>query len=178
MAPLELTVNNAFAAYRGTYPAREPDLTTRSNDDELRLLSAEEGLRELTIAPIQSPILGIPPSLQSAAGTNKYLWVVAVSAVPIAMEQPQAGVTLSRGCLSHTNLTGGTTAHCGGELWFADDSSVIINGGSGRYPPREAAELQKIATSFKAAGYRTASMGWNDETNRSYRTLRGEPQWI
>jgi hypothetical protein len=178
MSEAEVTITHSFRVYRESYPVREPHLATKRDDDELRLLNAVEGLQTLNVAPAQSPILGLPPSLQSAAGTNKYLWVVAMADVPIATERLQAGVKLSRGCLSHTNLTGGTVAHCGGELWFADDSSIIVNGGSGRYPPRDAAELEQIAISFKLAGYRTASMGWNDETNRSYRTLRGEPQWI
>lgn len=178
MTATKITINDAFSTYRGRYLARDPNLASKRNVDELRLLTATEGLQDLTIAPTQSAILGIPPSLQSASGTNKYLWVVMAAAVPIATEQPKEGVSLSRGYLSHTNLTGGMVAHCGGELWFTDDSSVIINGGSGRYPPRGEAELREIASSFKTAGYRTASMGWNEETNQSFRTLRGEPQWI
>jgi hypothetical protein len=139
---------------------------------------ADEGIGDLSMAPINPFELGVPPGMQVAESINKYLWVVTPDAVPIAVEQPKQGVKVKRGYLSHTNLTGGEPAHCGGELWFVDDSTVVINGGSSRYAPRDAGELDKIARAFKAAGYRTATMGWNDETASSFRYLRGDPQWI
>jgi hypothetical protein len=171
-------VPKAFEDYRNQYPSRAPDLTKQVHADETRLLTLTEGYGELTVAPAKAPTVGIPPSSPSVTGTNRYLWVVALESVPIAMEELRPGVHLDRGRLSHTNLTGGANAHCGGELWFINDSSIVLNGGSGRYPPRSSAELAKVANAFKAAGYRTASMGWNTETNASYRSLRGDPQWL
>jgi len=172
------TASPAFDNYRSVYPARPPDLARQRFADETRLLSSAEGVDDLSIAPIKLFERGVPPGMQVAESINKYLWVVAVNAVPIAIEQPRAGVTVGRGYLSHTNLTGGAAAHCGGELWFTDDSTVILNGGSSRYAPRTKAELDDIARSFKVAGYRAATMGWNDETAASFRSLRGDPQWL
>ena len=168
----------AFEAYRERYAVRAPDLNRQIFADEVRLLSAEEGLEQLRPAPAQNPKIGTPPSLSASTGANKYLWVVARNDVPIALEELKPGVTLQRGRLAHTNLTGGQSAHCGGELWFLDDSTVILNGGSGRYPPQSSTELMDVAEGFKQAGYRSASMGWDTERNLPHRTLRGEPEWI
>ena len=172
-----VTVSEAFRSYREHFTMRPPDLTNQRFADEIRLITPEEGLSELTPAPASAPNVGVPPGLGTAESVNKYLWVIAADGVPIALESP-ARVELQRGRLCHTNLTGGASSYCGGELYFIDQTSVVVNGGSGRYPPRSAAELEEVAVSFKAAGYRTASMGWNQETNASYRTVRGELTWL
>lgn len=172
------TTLQAFKDYRGNYCLRQPDLTNKRFDDEVRLLTVDEGLGELSCAPAKAFERGVPPGMEVTKGINKYLWVIANTEVPIAVEEPGKGTPVDRGYLSHTNLTGGASAYCGGELWFIDDSTVILNGGSSRYPPREAAELEGVAFGFKAAGYRTATMGWNSEAASSFRSLRGDPQWI
>lgn len=172
------TASPVFDPFRATYPARDPDLARQRFPDECRQLKSGEGINDLSIAPTKSFELGVPPGMQVSESIAKYLWVVAPVTVPVAIEQPRPGVVVQRGYLSHTNLTGGAPAHCGGELWFLDDSTIVLNGGSSRYAPRSAAELDSAARGFKSAGYRVATMGWNDETASSNRFLRGDPQWL
>src|SRR5882672_8818343 len=158
------TASPLFDNYRSRYHARPPNLDRQQFPDEVRLITAAEGLVDLTTAPTNAFQQGVPPGMQVTDSINKYLWVIGPGEVPVAIEGPRPERQVQRGSLSHTNLTGGGNAHCGGELWFIDDSTVIINGASSRYAPRGASELNEIAVSFKACGYRTATMGWNDET--------------
>jgi hypothetical protein len=146
-------------------------------DDEFRQITPAEGMKECSPPPVDDAVIGIPPLGPSIEGREKYLWVVAPDEVFYAQEN-LAAVALKRGHLSHTNLTGGKEAHCAGEGWFIDDSTIIINGGSSRYRPRSAQELDAIAFAFKACGFRIASMGWEAETSGPVRYLRGEPQWL
>lgn len=131
----------------------------------------------MPIPPVHGIIMGKVPTSRLDAKA-KYLWVVAMAGVPSALEIPQGGTKLSRGRLAHTNLTGGDEAHTAGELWFYDQTSIVINGGSSRYRPRNPEELESVARSFQAAGYKVASMGF-DETG-PLRTLRKgeEPEWL
>lgn len=171
-------VDEAFSEYRTKYPARPPDLTRMRYEDELREIAKEEGLRELTIAPALDDVRrGMPPTSSETSDPNKYLWAVEVDRLPFALED-LSDVSLQRGRLAHTNLTGGRNAHASGEVWFVDVDAIIINGGSSRYPPRSSEELGAIASSFKACGYKVASMGWDDGINGPARLLRGSPEWI
>jgi hypothetical protein len=175
-APLAGT-DTSFEAYRKKYASRDPDLTNKRFADELRQLTTAEGLNELAPPPCAAAKTGNPPTGAKEAESTKYLWVVAPTSVPFALELlPDVG--LQRGRLSHTNLTGGGRAHSGGEMWFTDASIIIMNGGSGRYPPRSADELDDVARAFKAVGYKVSHMGWDKETNRPVRYLRGDPQWL
>jgi hypothetical protein len=105
------------------------------------------------------------------------LWVIGPEKIPHALEF-LPDVAFHRGYLSHTNLTGGAPAHSGGELWFTTASSIVINGGSGRYPPRSPEELEAVAAAFKGVGFQVASMGWDEEINAPARYLRGTPNWL
>lgn len=171
-----IATEHSFADYRRRFAARAPDLATKRDDDELRQISSSEGLEELA-SPPSSALTGVPPRNQGASGTAKYLWAIAPGAVPFALED-LPGARLARGRLSHTNLTGGGLAHCAGEMWFTEPSRLIINGGSGRYPPRSEAELQGVARSFKSTGFEIAHMGWDVGVNRAARYLRGDPAWL
>ena len=73
----------------------------------------------------------------------------------------------------HTNLTLGGRAYLGGELWFSDRSSLFLSGGSGRYPPIDAGQLDDAAQVFEYYGYRVNSLGWDDDTDRAERVLKG-----
>lgn len=168
-----------FEEHRIVHPARAPDNANKKYDDELRRIEQDEGILELSISPAKGIVTGCcPTSRQDAheANTTKYLWVVAKINMPVALEHPANGTTLARGRLAHTNLTGGEDAHTAGELWFCDEGTIVINGGSSRYKPRSSEELMSMARSFKAAGYKVANMGW-DETG-PVRFLRGQPEWL
>jgi hypothetical protein len=166
-----------FAAYRKKFLARPPDLSRMKFDDELRQITLAEGLQSVIAAPNEAAKTGTAPTKAGESEDTKYLWVISVEDVPLALERDNAA-KLQRGYLSHTNLTGGADAHSGGELWFTDVSVLILNGGPGRYPPRTEAELEQAALAFKAMGYKVANMGWDSGTDSPLRYLRGDPKWI
>lgn len=175
-APL-IGTEKTFESYRTKHPARAPNLANQKSADELRQITTAEGLHELAPPPCATAKVGTPPKQAREGVAAKYLWVVASTSVPFALEQlPNA--QLDRGYLSHTNLTGGAQAHSGGEMWFTDPSIIIMNGGSGRYPARSADELDDVAKAFRATGYKVAHMGWDIELNAPARYLRGDPQWL
>lgn len=62
-------------------------------------------------------------------------------------------------------------------MWFQDPRSVWLNGGSGRFPPQSASELEEAVEAFIAAGYRVASGGWDKESGKAARFFRGNEPW-
>ncbi len=167
-----------FAPYRSRYSKRSPNLASKRSDDELILLTTMDGLKELDQPPAEDVNFSMPP-----APIDKYLWVIASDGHPYALElisgivEKLPGLASRDGRISHTNLTGGSEAYSGGEMWFPDKATIILNGGSGRYPPQSPEELADIVEAFRACGWRIASMGWDDETNAPARLMRGTPQW-
>src|ERR1700730_8073499 len=120
----------SFEAYRQKHASRDPDLANMRFADELRQLTTAEGLNELASPPYAPAKTGNPPRRAREAESTKYLWVVAPTTVPFALESlPE--VRLQRGRLSHTNLTGGGPAHSGGEMRLTEASIIVMNGGSG-----------------------------------------------
>lgn len=173
-------VQQAFDEYRAAYPPRDPNLANKTHDDELRLLRVDEGRRDLTVAPATAVATNSLPRSRGAQHRGKYLWVVGLNDVPYALEAGHNGPVLELGRVTHTNLTGGGPAHAGGEMWFLNTSSVVINGGSSRYRPGSLEELEQVATAFKRCGYRTGHMGYDEETASFARYLLPgvEPEWM
>ena len=125
------------------FAARHPPQAPRKQaetDDQLRLLTAEDGVVDLAkgqMLPHTAGQPGYPP--------GRHLWVIAPDTLPVLLEtapnvQPPP---LSSGVAKHTNLTGGSEACCGGELWTdaVNPKQLYVNGGSGRYGPRTPDEL-------------------------------------
>lgn len=166
-------ISGNFDIHRVEHPARAPDLANKKFADELTPISENEGLFEMTY-----PASGSLTFDHALSPENKYLWVVGGDYVRASIEFSSHASHFGRGRLSHTNITGGADAHTAGEIWFRDPETVIINGGSSRYTPRSAVELQSAADAFHTAGFRTASMGWDEESGTPARILRGSPQWI
>ena len=160
-------------SYRATWPVRNCDRSRVRSADELRDTSQHAQVSSLSVAPADPWAPGQPPSGGFGNGERKFLWVVCALNVPYAMEEGELGATITgRGKLSHTNLTGGGTAHCGGELWFDSASKLWLTGGSGRYPPRSAAELEAVERALRAAGYDVISAGWSEELGCPARFFR------
>jgi hypothetical protein len=172
-------VRQAFDEYRAVYPPRVPDLSRQESPDEVSSISAAEGRREFTVAPADDVLTGAVPRARGEQQGTKYLWVVGLTDVPYALESLPGRTVPARGYLAHTNLTGGAQAHAGGEMWFLDEASVVINGGSGRYPPREPEELKKVAAALSRCGYRAGFMRF-DDTGLPLRFLQPgeEPEWV
>ena len=102
--------------------------------------------------------------------TNRYLWVIDTRGVPYTLDAPISAIGAVP---KHTNLTGGGQAYLGGELWFVSGTAVYISGGSGRYPPIDAAQLDEAAQVFRAFGYDVTSLGWDSQRGQARRILVG-----
>lgn len=176
-SPEERASSN-FSDYRHQYPSRQPDLSLQRFPDETWQIGSELGITFLIPAPIPSVTTGSPPHARGESEDIKYLWVVGTELVPYALENGEGRQQLQRGRLAHTNLTGGSPAHSGGEMWFLNTETVIINGGSGRYAPRSVEELAKVAEAFKACGFRVAHMGYDEGSGTFARHLRGHAVWL
>jgi hypothetical protein len=159
----------AFKKFRDEYPPQPRNF--HNHDDELLLMpealgSSRSGKRE---CPCPAGVLELffrhssEPLDKTRVAEAKYLWVVIPDGAPAGLEADPWAETLSNGLIKHTNLTGGSPAHTGGELWFLKDRKLVINGSSGRYGPDTAKELEDAADCFRQAGYIVASMGWNFE---------------
>lgn len=169
---------STFGSYRAIYPPRGPQLpTTKPNPDEQRLLKDSDGVQLFSDAPSPVRQEDLNPSAKVRHECKRCLWVVRRLDVPFILEHAVVEPPLQSGVCKHTNLTGGEDAHCGGEVWFVSPERLILNGGSGRYPPRGAAELRDIVSAFQDAGYEVWSMGWDEEGNCAVRFTRESPSW-
>ena len=116
-------------------------------------------------APASGIKCGTPPLTQRGV-SKKYLWVIDTKGIPYVFE---IDIDLIGAVPKHTNLTGGGEAYLGGELWFTSESSLYLSGGSGRYPPRDATQLEEATDVFESFGYEVTSLGWDygaDEAKR------------
>lgn len=106
-----------------------------------------------------------PPSFEGKPADAR-LWVIVDKEVLHAPEACDFGSARGAKCLKHSNLTGGKPAYAGGEFVFLDNSTVLLNGCSGRYRIVTQNDMEKIEKAFRKSGYRVWSMGWNDDINR------------
>ena len=180
-------VSDCCETHREHYPAREPNLAQSQDPDEQYQVGQSEGLFEFVFPPIDGITFGAPPSSDTDihdCDRSKYLWVVALTTLPVALEHLTNGMALKRGRLTHTNITGGVDAHTAGELWFRDSRTVMINGASSRYTPRSPDELLSVAQAIKsateAAGYGVvvASLGWDEGSNKPLRVQTERLTWV
>ena len=153
--------------FRGRYSLRAPKFI--SSSQEMKLLEAGDGLRLLQTAPATGISRGRPPSSLDDPGVSRYLWVIGPRGIPYIIESPV--FTLGSELPKHTNLTGGSEAYLGGELWFASSATLYVSGGSGRYPPLDESQLEEAAQVFHAYGYEVTSLGWNQSTGYARRVL-------
>lgn len=162
--------------YRGNWPVREPDQSLIRNEDERRQLGSGEGVATLEEPPEErnAPQGSPPRALDDPSEENKHLWVILPDSVPYILEAAECAGSLKSGVVKHTNLTGGGPAHSGGELWFRNGASFWMSGASGRYKLRGQEELDAIVDVMRKLGYAVASLGWDEETRRPWRILRGE----
>jgi hypothetical protein len=91
--------------------------------------------------------------------------------IPYLLElAPNVAPRLETGKVKHTNLTGGGTASCAGELWIAvsNTARLYVNGASGRYGPTTSQQLDDAVAVFRDLGFDVISYGWNEETQKPY----------
>ena len=168
-------LTDSLSRYRAEWPIRAYDRERVGGPDELRDVTSSEDVSSFRLPPADPYVEGAPPIGGFGDGSDKFLWVVRSADVPYAPERGATGRTIAgRGKLSHTNLTGGADAHCGGELWFRNHRSVWLTGGSGRYEPRSAQELEAVVDALRTAGYEVTSAGWSAERGGPARYFREE----
>lgn len=141
------------------------------NEDQIRLLAKEDGVFLLSAPPFPSPAIGRP-----GLPEGRHLWVIVSRDLPIILETAPnvRPPPLQSGVAKHTNLTGGGSASSGGELWVdaVANDLLYVNGGSGRYGPQSAAELDDAVHVFRGFGFRVESAGWDEDLDMPARTFR------
>ena len=107
-----------------------------------------------------------------------HIWLICVDDVIYSEEAGASGLLTNRQRLSHTNLSGGNDAHCGGELWFRDAQTIWLTGGSSRYAPNTEDELNAAVKGFIDSGYTVCSCGWDTDNAIPARFFRGNEKWM
>ena len=141
------------------------------NPDEHRLLVSEDG-----VGTMPSCVEAMPAADSPNEPAGKHLWVITEEGMPVVLETGNSvrPPPLASGRVTHTNLTGGGTACCGGEVWrdAADGLLLHVNGGSGRYPVRSPQHLADAVEVFAQFGYSVRSAGWDHDHDRAARSFR------
>ncbi len=118
------------------------------------------------------------PTNTSSANAARYLWVLDAVDLPHAFEHCKWSRGLRSGRLKHSNLTAGGPAYSGGELWFMDANTIIINFCSGRYGAEDQGTIRTIVDALRHDGYRVATTGIDAESGyASSRILIGAPKF-
>lgn len=159
-------------AFWEEYSPRPPERDGEPH--ELIQLADDDGVMMLDYAPAQDVEFGKPRSTVARYdddSINRYIWVIDRRGIPYIIEQSIPRLNDDKP--KHTNLTGGGEAHIGGELWFADEESLFLSGGSGRYPPCDEIHLNDAVGVFKSYGYRVTSLGWDSNTGLARREYDG-----
>jgi len=159
------TVN--LAAFVEKYPPAPP-AKPPENADQMRKLVSEDGVIDVVAAPL-SKTTGRPGTTE-----GKHLWVIVPEHLLAVLETAPVRPPLQSGVVKHTNLTGGEPACCGGEVWAdsVDPSKVYVNGGSGRYPPKDPKQLEAAVEVFADLGFRAVSAGWDEQNDVPARVFR------
>lgn len=168
----------AFDKFRSTLAPRSPPPELIANADQLQQMNFSDGLEQWVDGAHTGPPTSPPPLLQKSATEKTHLWVVRIEDVVHAQEQCDFGDLLETGVIKHTNLTGGHAAFSGGELLFINEKTIVINGCSGRYGPRNKNVMDMVAKAFVESGYGVWSMGYDEETNRPLPFIGTFPEWI
>lgn len=159
--------------YGKIHSLKEPDLSTLKDQDQLRLLKWQHGVRCFPPKLTHVPEYNDPATTEAEIQKNPpFLWVALRDRIKIVNEMARAVKRLSGDAIKHTNLTGGKKAYSGGELWFTGERCVTINGASGRYGPRTEAELAGIVKVFCESGWCVTSLGWDDVVKRPAKFAR------
>jgi len=155
-----MKLTNFIELYPPAPPRRLP-----SNSDELRMLTAQDGVLTLKRPPVTASEKAVP---KRKGDPGCHLWVFRPQEIPYILERAPAANHLESSVVKHTNLTGGAKASCGGELWVdpADDNLIYVNGCSGRYGPLTRSQMEHAVEVFDHLGHQIRSFGWDDDANQ------------
>lgn len=169
----------AFAEFRSKTALRAPAADRIEHDNECLQMSPSDGLLSWvdgSAADVGGPLQ--KPVLSSDQLDGRHLWVVRQVDVVHASERSPFGKNVEKGVIKHTNLTGGEPAHSGGELIFLNETTICVNGRSGRYGPRTADEMSAAAEAFRKSGYHVWSCGFDSEAAQPYGFGSVDPIWV
>lgn len=155
---------------------RLPPQDLIANSDQKKLMVEADGLIHWVDG--KAAAKGSPPLLEQSHKEGAHLWVVRVDSVVHVAEQCAFGQDLESEVVKHTNLTGGSAAHSGGELVFLEDGTIVVNGCSGRYGPRSKGELDHVVRAFVDSGYGVWCMGFDEEANKPLPFIGTYPEWV
>lgn len=163
-----MSAADALKSFRSQYTSRDPKVNMIKSKNEVKQVQSDL----LGTAPTTTTALGTPPRSRQDSREGCHLWVIDERGVPYLLERPmpECGGLPPK----HTNLTGGAAAWIGGEVWFKNASALYVSGGSGRYPPESAEQLEAAVDVFRAHSYTVRSLGWDDETGFPRRFLSSE----
>lgn len=158
------------------YPPHPPELNQDQNTpSQLERLNLQTGLMILDVPPAVDVFFTDPPTYEKAhSNVALYLWVICpdIPGVLIANEKAPRAINPDRTRVCHTNLTGGADASGGGEMWFQDANTLLLNGCSGRYRLRCKGALDEAARVFARYGYKVGHMGMSKGTGKPRKCAR------
>lgn len=156
--------------FTAKYPPAAPQRAA-ANPDELRKLGPADGVAMFTQPPAQAAQRVIP---KMKGDSGCHLWVIEHGGIPYVLERAGVAPPLQSGRVTHTNLTGGAPASCGGEVWVdpGEAKRIYVNGCSGRYRPQTAKQLEDAVAVLAGLGFEVVSFGWDDEAQRPAMVLR------
>jgi hypothetical protein len=174
----------AFDAFRSTTSLRPLPSARKMHDDECIQITVADGLKCLMDGPVPAGVAAPTepaPMIDDIRADDAHLWAVLAEDVQFAPERcpfATAAIGLVQNKIKHSNLTGGQSAYCGGEILFIDDETIAITGRSGRYGPRSEAEMLAVAKSFRDSGYQVLSMGWDSGAGLPSPFIGVRPAWV
>lgn len=127
-----------------------------SNKDELTLLAKRGGLQTRKTQRFSGVKLG-----DRLIRRNTYLWTIDGRGVNIALEKTSVG---KNSVIKHTNIS--ARASIGGEAWFKNQNTVVINAASGRFGYKAGATARQWSQAIKAwesLGYRVEAVRLGDQ---------------
>jgi len=84
---------------------------------------------------------------------SKYLWIINTYGAYIIQENT-ANIDAQRKVVCHSNMTAGAKALQGGELWFLDVDSIVINYSSGRYGAETTIQEAAVIEFWELLGFK------------------------
>ncbi|WP_237478685.1 hypothetical protein [Lichenibacterium dinghuense] len=170
---------HTLRTFRRKYGKRPPRIAPTHAQKEV--IGPGNGGRDLDGEADTRCIVGLPLANGDPA-KGRRLWVILPDTAPYAPEicAFAEALGLAGNAIKHTNLTGGADAHCGGELWFLGERTILINGNSGRYGPDREDELVGAAQALKDRGYDVAYIPYDEELKEYPKAPAGKEdiEWI
>ncbi|TDO97108.1 hypothetical protein [Flavobacterium sp. 245] len=95
----------------------------------------EDILFKAELIPVHSPGLTsvFTATLDNLSKETRYLWIIDTEGTLYIIIESTPNPIAERKCVCHSNMTGGGAALQGGELWFLNPDSIVLNFRSGRY---------------------------------------------